>query len=106
MDRVLLGENVPKIFPLFDKGIPPSSSGSIDCGATSLVCDVWSREIRERTGSTAHRRSSEPAVRWASNVDCDYSRKLGRINEADTLYRADERGGEKIGHEESRGLVE
>ena len=23
-----------------DKGIPPSSSGSIDCGATSLVCDI------------------------------------------------------------------
>ena len=89
-----------------DKGISPSSSGSIDCGATSLVCDIWSREFRERTGGTAHRRSSEPAVRWASNVDCDYPRKLGRINETDTLSRADEREGEKIRHEESHRLVE
>ena len=106
MDRVLLGESLPESFSLLDKVIPPSSSGSIDCGATSLVRDVWSGEFRERTGGTAHRRSSEPAVRWASNVDCDYPRKLGSINEADTLSRADEREGEKIGHEESHELVE
>ena len=103
MDRVLLRESSPESFSLLDKGIPPSSSGSIDC--TSLVCDIWSRKFRERTDGTAHRRNSEPAVRWTSNVDCDYSRKLGRINEADTLSRADERQGEKIGHEESHGLV-
>ena len=101
-----LVESLPESLSLLDKGIPPSSSGSIDCGATSLVRDVWNREFRERTGGTAHRRSSEPAVRWASNVECDYPRKLGRINEADTLSRADEREGEKIRHEESHGLVE
>ena len=105
MDRLLLGESLPEKLSLLDKGIPPSSSGSIDCGATSLVRDVWSIEFRERTGGTAHRRSSEPAVGWASNVDCDYPRKLGRINEADTLSRADEREDEKIRHEESHGLV-
>ena len=106
MDRVLLGDSLPESLSLLDKGIPPSSSGSIDCGTTSLVRDVWSREFRERTGGTAHRKSSEPAVRWASNIDCDYPRKLGRTNEADTLSRADEREGEEIRHEESHGLVE
>ena len=85
MDRVFLGESLPESLSLLDKVIPPGSSGSIDCGATSLVRDFWSREFRERTGGTVHRRSSEPAVRWASNVDCDYPRKLGRINEAETF---------------------
>ena len=79
MDRVLLGKSLPKSLSLLDKGIPPSSSGSIDSGTTSLVRDVWSREFRERTGDAAHRRNSGPAVRWASNIDCDYPRKLGRI---------------------------
>ena len=32
-----------------------------------------------------------PAVRWTSDIDCDYPRKLGRTNEIDTLSRADER---------------
>ena len=73
MDRVLLGESLPESFSLLDKGIPPRGSGSIDCGDTSLVRDVWSREFREGTGGTAHRRNSEPAVRWTSNVDCEYS---------------------------------
>ena len=61
----------------------------------SLVRDVWSREFRERTGDAAHRRTPEPAVRWTSNTDCDYPRKLGRTNEIDTLYRADERERER-----------
>ena len=30
------------------------------------------------TDDTAHRRSSELAFRWASNIDCDYPCKLGR----------------------------
>ena len=103
---VLLGESLPESLSLLDKGIPPSSSGSIDSGTTSFVRDVWSREFREVTGGTAHRRSSEPAVRLASNIDCGYPRKLVRTNEADTLSRADERGGEEFTHEESHGLVE
>ena len=71
MDRVLLGESLPKILSVLDKEIPPSSSGSINRGTTSLVCDVWSRKLREGTGNTAHRRSSELAVIWTSNIDCD-----------------------------------
>ena len=106
MDRVLLGKSLPNTLSLLDKGIPPSSSGSINCGTTSLLRDVWSRKFREGTGDTAHRRSSEPAVRWASNIDCDYPWKLGRTNETDTLPRADERECEEIRHEESHGLVE
>ena len=85
MGRVLLGESLPESLSLLDKGIPPSSSGSIDCGTTSLVRDIWSREFRERTGGAAHRGNSELAARWASNIDCDYPRKLGRTNEADTF---------------------
>ena len=42
MDRVLLGESLPESFSLLDKVISPRGSGSIDFGATSLVCDVWS----------------------------------------------------------------
>ena len=79
MDRVLLGKSLPETLSLLDKGIPPSSSGSINCGTTSLVPDVWSRKFREGTGDTAHRRSSEPAVRWASIIDCDYHGKLGGL---------------------------
>ena len=91
MERVLLGKSLPESLSLLDKGIPPSSSGSVNSGTTSLVRDVWSREFRERTGDATHRRNPEPAVRWASNTDCDYPRKLGRTNEIDTLSRADER---------------
>ena len=83
MDRVLLDKSLPETLSLLDTGIPPSSSGSVDCGTTSLVRDVWSRELREGTGDTAHRRSPELAVRWASNIDCDYPWKLGRTNETD-----------------------
>ena len=47
MDSVLLGKSLPESISLLDKGIPPSSSGSINCGTTSLVRDVWSRKFRE-----------------------------------------------------------
>ena len=89
-------KSLPEILSLLDKGIPPSSSGSVDCGTTSLVRDVWSRELRKGTGDTAHRRNPELAVRWASNIDCDYPWKLGRTNETDTLPRADERECEEM----------
>ena len=100
MDRVLLGKSLPKILSLLDKEIPPSSSGSVNNGTTSLVRDVWSREFRERTGDAAHRTNPEPAVRWASNTDCDYPRKLGRTNEIDTLSTADERESEEFRYQE------
>ena len=101
-------QNLPESLSLLDKGIPPSSSGSVNSGTTSLVRDIRSREFCERTGDTAHRRNSEPAVRWASNTDCDHPRKLGRTNEIDTLSRADEREreSEEFGYEENHGLVE
>ena len=95
MDRVLLGKSLPESLSLLDKGIPPSSSGSVNSGTTSLVRDIWSREFCERTGDTAHRRNSEPAVRWASNTDCNYPRELGRTNEIDSLSRADKRERER-----------
>ena len=91
MDRVLLGKSLPESLALLDKRIPPSSSGSVNSGTNSLVRDIWSREFRERTGDAAHRRNPEPAVRWTSDIDCDYPRKLGRIDEVDTLSGADER---------------
>ena len=100
MDRVLLGKSLPKILSLLDKEIPPSSSGSVNNGTTSLVRDVWSREFRERTGDAAHRTNPEPAVRWASNTDCDYPRKLGRTYEIDTLSTADESESEEFRYEE------
>ena len=50
MDRVLLGKSLPESLALFDKGIPPSSSESINSGTNSLVCDIRSGEFRERTG--------------------------------------------------------
>ena len=106
MDRVLLGKSLPETLSLLDKEIPPSSSGSVNCGTTNLVRDVWSRKLPEGTGDTAHRRSSEPAVRWASKIGCDYPWKLGRTNETDTLPRADESEYEEIRREESHGLVE
>ena len=106
MDRVLLGRSLPESLSLLDKRIPPSSSGSVNSGTTSLVRDVWSREFREKTGDAAHRRNSEPAVRWASHTDCDYPWKLERTNEFYTLSRADEREGEEFRHEESHGPVE
>ena len=40
MDRVLPGKSLPKTLSVLDKGIPPSSSGSINRGTTSLVRDV------------------------------------------------------------------
>ena len=91
MDRVFLGKSLPESLSLLDKGIPPSSSGSVNSGTISLVRDIWSREFRERTVDAAYRRNSEPAVRWASNADYNYPRKLGRTNEIDALSRADER---------------
>ena len=91
MDRVLLGKSLPESLALLDKRIPPSSSGSVNSGTNSLVCDIWSRELRERTGGTAHRWNPEPAARWTSDIDCNYPRKLGRTDETDTLSRADER---------------
>ena len=72
MDRVLLAKSLSETLSLLDKGIPPSSSGSVDCGTTSLVRGVWSRELCEETGDATHRRNRELAVRWASNTDCDY----------------------------------
>ena len=92
MDRVLLGKSLA----LLDKRIPPSSSGSVNSGTNSLVRDIWSREFRERTGAAAHRRNSEPAVRWTSDIDCDYPLKLGRTDETDTLSGADERERERV----------
>ena len=53
------------------------------------IVDIWSRELRERTSITAHRRSAEFAIRWTSNVNCYNKRKLGRIGESDTLPGAD-----------------
>ena len=64
-----LGKSLPESLSLLDKRIPPSSSGSVNSGTTSLVRDIWSREFCKRTGDTAHRRNSEPAVRRASNTD-------------------------------------
>ena len=57
MNRVLLGKSLPDSLSLLDKGIPPSSSGSVNRGTTSLVRDIWSREFCERTGDTAHQRN-------------------------------------------------
>ena len=106
MDRVLLGKSLPESIALPDQGIPPSSSGSVDSGTNSLVRDVWSREFCERTGDTAHRWNPEPATRRTFDSDCDYSRKLGRNNEIDTLPRADEGESKEFGHEKVHGLVE
>ena len=63
MDRVLLGKSLLKTLSILDKRIPPSSSGSVDCGTTSLVRDVWSRELREGTGDATHRMNPELAAR-------------------------------------------
>ena len=106
MDRVLLGKSLPESLALFDKGIPPSSSESIDKGTNSLVRDVRSGEFRERTGDTAHRWNTEPAARWTSDIDRNYPWKLGRTNETGTLSRADERESEELGYEEIHRLVE
>ena len=93
MDRVLLGDSLPESLSLLDKGIPPSSSGSIDCGTTSLVRDVWSREFRERTGGTAHRKSSEPAVRWLLTLIAITHGNLGGLMK---LTRCPEQMREKV----------
>ena len=106
MDRVLLGKSLPESLALFDKGIPPSSSESIDSGINSLVRDIRSGEFRERTGDTAHGWNTEPATRWTSDIDRNNPRKLGRTNETGTLSRADERESEESGYEEIHGLVE
>ena len=95
-----------KSLALFDKGIPPSSSESIDSGINSLVRDIRSGEFRERTGDADHRWNSEAAARRTSDIDCNYPRKLGRTNGTGTLSRADERESEEIGYEEIHGLVE
>ena len=71
MDSVLLGESLPKTLSIFDKIIPPSSSGRVNCSNTSLVRDVWSKKFRKRTNCVAHQRNSKPAIRWTSNVDCN-----------------------------------
>ena len=106
MDRVLLGESLPKTLSIFDKRVPPSSSGSINRQNTSLVRDVWSRKLRKRTGCAAQRGNSELAVRWTSDIDCDNTWKLGRNNELDTLPRADERECEEVPSEESHGFLQ
>ena len=106
MDRVLLGKSLPESLALFDKGIPPSSSESIDIGINSLFRDLRSGEFRERTGDTAHGWNTEPATRWTSDTDSNNPRKLGRTNETGTLSRADERESEEPGYEEIHGLVE
>ena len=91
MDRVFLGKSLLESLALLDKRIPPSSSGSIDSGTNSFVRDIWSREFREGTGDTAHRWNPEPVARRTSDIDCNYPRKLGRIDETGKLSRADER---------------
>ena len=106
MDRVLLGKSLPESLALFDEGIPPSSSWSIDSGTNSLVRDIRSGEFRERTGDTAHRWNTEPAARWTSDIDRNYPRKFGMTNETGTLSRADEKESEELGHEEIHGVVE
>ena len=78
MDRVLLGKSLPESLALFDKGIPPSSSESIDSGINSLVRDVRSGEFCKRTGDTAYGWNTEPATRWTSDTDRNNPRKLGR----------------------------
>ena len=79
MDRVLLGESLPLALTISDKRIPPSSRRSIDRCITSPVRDVWSRELREKTSDTAHRRSAEFATRRTSNVDCDNAWNLDSL---------------------------
>ena len=65
----LLGKSLPESLALFDKGIPPSSSESIDSGINSLVRDVRSGEFCKRTGDTAYGWNTEPATRWTSDTD-------------------------------------
>ena len=89
MDRVLLGKSLTESLALFDKGILPSSSESIDSGINSLVRDIRSGEFRERTGDTSYGWNTEPASRWTSDIDRNNPRKLGRTNETGTLSRAD-----------------
>ena len=101
MDRVLLGESLPIAFSIPDRRIPPSSRR-----ITSPVRDVWSREFRERTSDTAHRRSPEFAIRWTSNVNCDNPRKFGRIDESDALPGADEGEREEIRREATHGFLD
>ena len=54
----------------------------------------------------SHRGSSELAVRWTSDIDCDNTWKLGRTNELDTLPRAEVRECEEVRREESHGFLE
>ena len=77
--RVLLGKSLPESLALFDKGIPPSSSESIDSGINSLVRDLRSGEFRERTGDTAYGWNTEPATRRTSDIDRNNPRKLGGL---------------------------
>ena len=103
MDSVLLGESLPESLSLLDKGIPPSSSGSIDCGTTSLVRDVWSREFRERRREGVQNLQLDGLL---TLIAITHGNLGGLIGEADTLSRADEREGEEIRHEENHGPVE
>ena len=86
MNRVLLGKSLPESLSLLDKGIPPSSSGSVNSGTTSLVRDIWSREFCERTGDTAHRRNSEPAVRWRLKLIAITHGNLGGLKKVTHSY--------------------
>ena len=61
---------------------------------------------RERTSDTAHQSSAEFATRWTSNVNCDNTRKLGRIDECDTLPGADEGEREEIRREPTHGFLD
>ena len=48
MDRDLLGESLPESFSLLDKGIPRSSSGSIDCGAIAMFVTFGAESFVKR----------------------------------------------------------
>ena len=45
-------------------------------------------------------------TRWISNVNCDNTRKLGRIDESDMLLGADEGEREEIRREVTHGFLD
>ena len=45
-------------------------------------------------------------TRWTSNVNCDKTRKLGRVDENYTLPRADEQEREEIRREVTHGFLD
>ena len=47
-------QNLPIALSIPDQRVPPSSHRVINRGTTSLVRDVWSGELCERTSGTAH----------------------------------------------------